>query len=146
MRSFKSTDQRAARELIECGLGEHFGYIDRNANPDLRDIYASYLAVGHAFFVAEVAGQLVGTTGLIIRASEAQLVRVSVAKSHRRRRVATLLLEHCIEHARQRQLSVLIAYTQPEWPDASGFYLHHGFQIYGKDGIDIHLRRTISAA
>jgi len=146
VRSIQRTDQGSARELIESGLGEHFGHVDVNANPDLQNIYASYLSLGHAFFVAEVAGQLVGTTGMIIESPQAQLVRVSVAKSHRRRGVATQLLDHCMHYAQERQLFVLIAYTQPEWPDALGFYLHHGFRVYGRDSVDVHLRRTISAA
>jgi N-acetylglutamate synthase-like GNAT family acetyltransferase len=60
-----------------------------------------------------------------------------VAKSHRRRGIATLL-HRCIEHAQQLRLAALIAYTQPEWPDASGFYLRHGFRIYGSDSVDVH--------
>jgi GNAT superfamily N-acetyltransferase len=146
VRPFQRTDQGAARELIESGLGEHFGYVDANANPDLRDIHSSYSLLGHPFFVAEVAEQLVGTTGMLIKQREAQLVRVSVAKSHRRCGVATQLMNHCIEFTRQRQVSVLIAHTQPEWPDALGFYLHHGFQIYAHDDVDAHLRRFIVRA
>jgi GNAT superfamily N-acetyltransferase len=145
VRSFQRADQSAVRELIESGLGEHFGYVDTNANPDLRDIHSSYCLRGNLFFVAEVAGQLLGTTGMIIKRPAAQVVRVSVAKSHRRCGVATQLMHHCMEYARHQQISVLIAYTQPEWPDALGFYLHHGFQIYGKDNIDVHLRRSVSA-
>lgn len=145
VRSFQKTDQRAARELIESGLGEHFGYVDTDANPDLREIHSSYPSLGSAFFVAEEAGQLIGTTGVIIKWPEAQLVRVSVAKSHRRCGVATRLMQHCMDYARKGQISVLVAYTQPEWPDALGFYLHHGFRIYGKDDIDVHLRRAIGA-
>jgi hypothetical protein len=62
VRAFQRSDQGRARELIESGLGEHFGYVDADANPDLQDIDSSYLSLGHAFFVAEVSGQLVGTT------------------------------------------------------------------------------------
>jgi hypothetical protein len=42
VRPFRPADQVAARALIEEGLGEHFGFIDRDANPDLDDIAASY--------------------------------------------------------------------------------------------------------
>ncbi len=95
--------------------------------------------------MAELAGELVGTTGMIIRPPEGQLVRGSVAKSHRRRGIATLL-HRCIEHAQQLRLAALIAYTQPKWPDASGFYLRHGFRIYGSDSVDVHLRRALASA
>ena len=93
IRPFRATDQAAARALIEDGLGEHFGRIDRNANPDLVDIAASYSSGADAFFVAEVDGDVVGTTGLIVPGQVGRLVRVAVARSHRRAGVATALLE-----------------------------------------------------
>ena len=49
IRPFRASDQAAARSLIEEGLGEHFGCIDRNANPDLVDIAASYWATQAPF-------------------------------------------------------------------------------------------------
>ncbi len=144
IRAFRAGDQVAARNLINAGLGEHFGCIDGDANPDLIDIEASYISRGHPFFVAELSGLLVGTTGMLILPPRAQLVRVSVAKAQRRCGVATALLRHCVEHARTQGLSILEARTQPEWIDASRFYLRHGFRVFGKDSIDVHLRRDVT--
>ena len=50
MRAFRADDQAAARTLIEEGLGEHFGFIDRDANPDLDDIATTYAKPHAAFF------------------------------------------------------------------------------------------------
>jgi GNAT superfamily N-acetyltransferase len=143
IRPFRASDQVAARALIEDALGDHFGHIDRDANPDLADIYDSYANGAGAFFVAERNGEIVGTTGLIIAAGSCRIVRVAVARQHRRTGVASALLVRAVEFAKDEGIPVLVAHTQPEWPDAVGFYRSHGFEQYGQDEIDVHFRRRI---
>jgi GNAT superfamily N-acetyltransferase len=145
IRSFRVADQAAARALIEEGLGEHFGFIDFDANPDLVDIAVSYATPPNAFFVAEFDGIVVGTTGLVVDGAVGRVVRVAVAHRHRRFGVATALMRHVDAFARRLGLSELVAYTQPEWPDAMAFYRSHGFAPYGRDEIDVHLRRRLEA-
>ena len=145
IRPFRATDQAAARALIEEGLGEHFGCIDRNANPDLVDIAASYSGGAGTFFVAEVEGKVVGTTGLIVAGQVGRLVRVAVARDRRRAGMATALLKRVTDFAARAGVAELIAYTQPEWPDATAFYRSHGFTPYGRDEIDVHLRRIVDS-
>jgi ribosomal protein S18 acetylase RimI-like enzyme len=142
VRLFRARDQAAARVLVEDGLAEHFGFVDRNANPDLVDIAASYSAPS-AFFVAELAGSLVGTTGLIVEQSEGRLVRVAVARSHRRCGIATALLKHAAGFAEQLGLVELVAHTEHNWQAALRFYGSNGFVQCGCDDIDVHLRRSV---
>jgi GNAT superfamily N-acetyltransferase len=144
IRPFRSSDQRAARTLIEEGLGAHFGHVDRDANPDLVDIRSSYAQDGNAFFVAECDGAFIGTTGVVIEAGRGRLVRVTVARAHRRGGVGSALLRRAIEHARGAGVAELVVFTQPEWPDAVGFYRAHGFEPFGRDAIDVHLRRRLA--
>ena len=118
IRRFRAADQSAARALIESGA--------------------------NAFFVAELDDYVVGTTGLIVDGRAGRLVRVAVARSHRRAGVATALLEHVADFAARAGVVKLIAYTQPEWLDATAFYHSHGFSAYGRDEIDVHLRRPIA--
>ena len=143
IRAFQKPDQAATRELIEAGLGEHFGYVDSSMNPDLDDIYAHYIAAQNCFFVAECNSEIIGATGMIFFRKEAKLVRVASAKAHRRTGTATSLLKHCIKMAQKAGVSRLIAHTQPEWSDALGFYEHHGFHQFGKDEVDVHLQLTL---
>jgi len=143
IRPFRSTDQASARALIEEALGDHFGHIDRDANPDLVDIGASYTEGVGAFLVAERDGVIVGTTGLILESARCRVVRMAVAPQHRRSGIASALLERASELASKRGLLEIIAYTQPEWPDAVGFYRFHGFEPYGQDHVDVYLRRRL---
>src|SRR5262245_37794287 len=98
LRLFRQSDQTAARALIEEGLGEHFGFVDRSANPDLIDIATFYARPPSAFFVAEIDATLVGTTGLIVERARGRLVRVAVAAEHRRSGIAAALLSYVIEY------------------------------------------------
>jgi GNAT superfamily N-acetyltransferase len=143
VRVFRGSDQGAARALIEDGLGEHFGFVDRDANPDLIDIEASYSEPNGAFLVAEADGRIVGTTGLLLEAGRARLVRVGVAREARRTGVASALLDKAIELAAAAGIRELIAHTQPEWVAAMAFYRAHGFTPHGRDDVDVHLRRRI---
>ena len=128
--------------MIEAGLGEHFGFIDSDANPDLNDITASY-AKPHAFFIAELDGAIVGTTGVLLERGAARMVRLSVDRKHRRSSIASTLLEAVIEFAAVRGVREIVAHTQPEWPDAIKFYEAHGFAPFGRDDVDVHLHRRI---
>ncbi len=143
VRAFRPGDQVAARTLIEDGLGEYFGFVDRTANPDLLDIGLSYAEPGRAFLVAEIDGEIVGTAGLVLESRQARIVRVGVARGHRRSGVASALLDKALELAAAAGIREVIAYTQPEWTAAVAFYRAHGFTPFGRDDVDVHLRRRI---
>ena len=139
VRRFVPSDQSQCRAVILEGLAEHFGFIDESRNPDLNDIQGSYLAVGNDFYVALVGGQVVGTVGLLFEPGRARIVRMSVAKLHRKQGIATALLNKCMAAARKGGLPELVAFTEPHWSDAVGFYTASGFKQLGMDEEDIHL-------
>lgn len=144
VRPFQRGDQEAARSLVLRGLGEHFGFVDETLNSDLDDIAAHYVDAGHLFFVAELAGQIVGTAGLLREApAAARIVRMSVDQGVRRRGVASALVDACRQAARDCGAHELRAFTEPHWPDALGFYTSLGFTEYGRDPIDVHLRLSL---
>lgn len=146
IREFTTSDQNIARAIVLEGLGEHFGFIDESMNPDLRSISDSYLAHGHVFLVAELDGDVVGTAGLRFDgADHARIVRMSVCRAYRRRGVAQSLLARVIQVAKLRALSELVVATQPEWPDAMGFYRAAGFVVHGRDDVDVHMRLPLRA-
>jgi len=143
IRRFLPADQSRCRVIILEGLAEHFGFIDESRNPDLDDIALSYLSAGHDFYVAESDGQVVGTVGLLFELGRARVVRMSVANTHRKRGIATSLLNQCVAIAKERGLSEIVAFTEPHWSDAVGFYLSSGFTQFGRDDEDIHLRSRL---
>lgn len=144
IRPFRREDQSAVRHVILLGLGERFGQIDPDLNPDLADIKASYYEAGHAFFVAEAAGQVVGTGALVRESADAgRIVRVSVAPNHRRRGVGWAMIERLLQHARENDLRTLLAETNLDWYEAISLYQAHGFREYERDEESVHLRLSL---
>jgi GNAT superfamily N-acetyltransferase len=145
IRRFEPADQAAARRLIQSGLAEHFGFADEDANPDLNDIAASYPAQGHLFLIAESGGDLIGTAALIAAGKEAgRIVRVSVARDHRRHGVARALVERLAQHARALGLVRLWVETNDDWADAIGLYVALGFREHARGDGSAYLSMEIA--
>lgn len=159
IRPFSPADQPATKTLIQAGLGEHFGWINPDLNPDLSDIWRTYVASGQTFVVVEMAGELVGTGALIqetletskvsshqrLQTSEVcgRLVRMSVSQAHRRLGIGRALVLHLIEKARERRFGRLLVETNLDWYDAIGLYQHCGFVEYARDEESIHLSMSL---
>ena len=141
VRAFEPGDQSEARALIDSGLGERFGHIDRTANPDILDIEQAYIDSGHEFIVAVVNDHVVGTCGVLIEPDKApRMMRLPVERSLRRQGAAKQLLTVCVERLSERGFRELVAYTEPHWDSAVCFYVGQGVVRYGRDREDIHLR------
>jgi putative acetyltransferase len=140
IRPFQAADQAAARRLVLTGLGEHFGFIDETANPDLDDIQMHYVDPGHQFVLAEIDGQIIGTGALIEEEPRTgRLVRMSVDANYRGRGIGKTLVRYLIDVARERGYTRLLTETNDDWYDAIGLYRACGFETEGfRDG-DIHL-------
>ena len=138
IRPFTPADQGAARALILAGLGERFGFIDETRNPDLDDIAARYLALGHVVLVAEVAGEVVGTGALLFESDGAtcQLARVSTHHDLRRSGIARALVASLLVVARERERRRIWVETDQPWHDAIALYERMGFMVYERrDGL-----------
>ena len=128
VRPIEPKDVATARAVILNGMRERWGYLDPSKNPDLNDLLAAY--AGSTFIVAERDGEIVGTGALVARGrDEAQVVRMSVAQSHRRMGVGSAVLAVLLETAQGCGCRRVILETAANWTDAREFYEHHGFQL-----------------
>jgi ribosomal protein S18 acetylase RimI-like enzyme len=141
IRTFESRDQVQARTLILDGLGEHFSLVDTTLNPDLEDISASYVNQGCVFLVAELDGKVVGTGALTTDSGlQGRIVRVSVARNHRRQGIAEAIVARLIEHARSREYRRILVETNHDWCAAIALYRHCGFEPFARDPESVYLR------
>ncbi|MBK8986117.1 MAG: GNAT family N-acetyltransferase [Chloroflexi bacterium] len=146
IRPFHPTDQPAAQQLILDGLHEHWGTLDPTRNPDLNDIMTSYIHAGHAFFVAEEAGVLIGTGALWLEApGVGRIVRVSIRPTHRRRGLGRAISEHLIVEAQRRGCHELLVETTDTWTAAIRLYQGCGFTPYAWVDGDVHMKRPLYA-
>jgi putative acetyltransferase len=139
IRPFTRADQAATRRLILGGLGEHFGRLDETMNRDLDDIWASYVATGALFVVAEIDGVLVGTGALVAEGDGGRLVRISVAPAQRRMGVGRALVDYLVRAARTRGWARVLVETNHDWHDAIALYQRYGFREYARDAEEVHM-------
>jgi GNAT superfamily N-acetyltransferase len=123
---FQPEDQAEAKALILEGLGERWGSIDPERNPDLNDIGSAY--AGAVFLVGCLGGRIVATGALVPRGGVAEIVRMSVARDLRRQGIGSALLRRLLEEARAAGLQKIILETTSTWADAIAFYKRHGFR------------------
>ncbi len=140
IRPFEPSDQDAVRELILGGLAEHFGWLDEELNPDVRDIAQSYLERGDTFLVAAIDGAPVGTGGLVAKQDGVgRIARMSVRGENRRCGIGRLIAQRLIEAARGRGLKRIEVETTNDWYGVIGFYESCGFRQYARDEVSVYM-------
>lgn len=98
------------------------------ANPDAIELPLEQIAAG-SVFVAEWNGTIVGFAAVEPRADgESELDALFVDPNMRRRGIARLLLERCVQVARKRKSVALYVVGNPH---AKDFYAACGFDVIG---------------
>ncbi len=143
IRAFGSQDQVATRELVLEGLGERWGVIDESRNPDLDDIATFYVSKGHMVLIAEDDSGILGSGALVVTDRRAQMVRVSVRATERRRGIASAIVEELVEIARERGVRRIEVETNNDWHSAIRLYERHGFVEYARDAESVYLAREL---
>lgn len=140
---FTPTDQEEAKTLILAGMEERWEKVDFTLNPDLNDIAANY--ANGLFLVARLDGRIVGTGAFKQHNPDTvEIVRMSVAKDHRRKGIARQILIKLIQEARLEGYEHIILETTASWQDAIAFYHSCGFRsTHIQDG-DIYFEYDLS--
>ena len=104
-------------------------YIDGALNHDLAHVEQSYLQRPKSnFWVADLDGQVVGSIGAYRRDDEeAEIRRLAVARSARRRGVASKLLDQAEEFCRDAGYDRAIVWTANHMTAAIAFLKHRGY-------------------
>lgn len=146
LRDFTQQDQCAVKELILDGLRERWGdAFDDAYNRDLDDIRGNYQLNSAEVVVAEVRGEIVATGMLLDEQEQGRIVRMSVASSHRRQGLATMVVLELVERARGKGFAVVNVRTDTPWTSAVGLYLSCGFDHVGSDATDTHFEKWLTA-
>lgn len=135
IRPFTSADQTAVFELVNAGLGQRFEKPDPSFNPDLFNIYASYIAPGDWFVVVDSPQGIIGCGALIHengRSDIARIVRVSVRADQQGQGLGRLISQHLINLARKQQFQQILVETNSDWHDALHLYQSCGFVEYDR--------------
>lgn len=124
---FDPTRQDAFRTLVLDGMAERWGVVDESLNTDLDDIDAHY---GSACVLIAVDGAtVVGTGILLIRATEGEIVRMSVHRDYRRRGIAKQVLGELVKRATGYGVKRIVVETNAKWIEARSLYEAFGFKV-----------------
>ena len=143
IRQFRAEDAEAVRNLFahaQDDIAESYShtaadregfheYIDGALNHDLAHIERSYLQrPGSNFWIAELDGERVGCIGAYRRDDEeAEIRRLAVDRSARRRGVASKLLDQAEEFCRDAGYARAIVWTANHMTAAIAFLQHRGY-------------------
>ena len=147
MRDFRVSDQQAVQQLVLSGLGERWGAaFDPSFNGDLADIAANWVARGAEVVVLETDAGIVATGTLAPDGGQrAQIVRMSVAATHRRQGLGRMVVEALIVKARERGVTEVVVSTDTPWKSAVELYLACGFIEVDRDDTDTHFSMALYA-
>lgn len=129
----KAEDASCARQLLVDGLTERWGTYEARFNLDIEMIPLSCKT--SFFLVAKLSGQVVGT-GILkpVYSERGEICRMSVAQSHRRLGIGSLILSHLLDLARELGMREVCLETTSSWESAVKFYARHGFRKTHEEG------------
>lgn len=131
LRDFEPRDQPAVRQLILSGMRERWrDQYDAAANPDVDDMWSSYVAGGGEVVVWE-EGETIVATGTLVPETDGggRILRMSVDRPYRRRGLGRRMVAELVERAKRQRLNPLRVTTDTPWPDAVALYAACGFEI-----------------
>ena len=128
VREMRPDEGHAVRSLILEGLGEHWGTIDPALNRDLDDLGT---ADGDRLVLVATDGRRLVGTGTVVRRDDrcAEIVRMSVARDHRRAGLGQLLIEELVAAAQGWGVERVVLETTAAWTEVVHFYERSGFTL-----------------
>ncbi len=111
-------------------------YLRDPAEAHLLDPVQSFADQGGGFWAAEANGQILATCGIVVQnedgINEALLKSVYVAPQARRYGLASRMVGHAIDNARDRELTRMTLWTDTRFIAAHRFYESLGFVYKGE--------------
>lgn len=136
IRSYEPRDEESVWALHREGLAQttpQYPEVLADYESDLQDLERHYLGEGSHFWIAEIDGVAVGSTGIErINAETGRLRRMRVTTSERRRGIAEALLETAERFCRKQGYRRLILDTTEQQTAAHVLYEKHGFVRTGE--------------
>ncbi len=87
------------------------------------------IAKGGHIFLGQENGQIIATAGISKESeTEYELIKMAVDPAHRRRGVSKILLDRCLEKARELKADKIFLYSNSQLRTALNLYEQYGFQ------------------
>jgi GNAT superfamily N-acetyltransferase len=108
---------------------EHYNLMEPHDLEILDNPRKNILDPGGFIWLAQCEGMIVGSAALIKEHDGIyELAKMAVAKDHRQKGLSRLLLDRCIEKAKEENAQKIILFSNHQLKTALGLYEKYGFQ------------------
>ena len=136
IRKYQYSDINSCRDLwAELNQRHRDIYNDQNiGGKDPRSYFDTYINNEklRGPWVAEVDGQIVGITGLLVEGEEADVEPVIVSSKYRNFGIGKILIKHIVQEAKNYKVRFLSVKPVARNVEAISFFIDAGFNIIGQ--------------
>jgi ribosomal protein S18 acetylase RimI-like enzyme len=123
-----SDEHREAIKILNYEWLEEYFRVEENDFLSLSNPRAAIIDKGGFIFYAKLNGEIVGTSSLLKKDEKTfELGKMAVSKKVQGFKIGTILLEHCLRFAKEKQIETLVLYSNTKLETALHLYRKHGF-------------------
>ncbi|QOW08939.1 GNAT family N-acetyltransferase [Kaistella flava (ex Peng et al. 2021)] len=123
-----SEDQQEAIKTLNYEWLEKYFRVEKNDVISLSNPKEEIIDKGGFIFYAKLNDEIVGTASLLKKSETVfELGKMAVAEKAQGHKIGTLLLEHCINFAKEKQMKTLLLYSNTQLESAIHLYRKYGF-------------------
>ena len=123
-----SAELKEAIKILNCEWLEKYFRVEQSDIQSLSNPKEEIIDKGGFIFYAKLNGEIVGTASLLKKTEDVfELGKMAVSEKAQGHKIGTLLLEHCLQFAKQKQIKTLILYSNTKLKSALHLYRKYGF-------------------
>ena len=123
-----SDDQKEAIKILNYEWLEKYFRVEESDAQSLSNPREEIIDKGGFIFYAKLNGEIVGTASLLKKDENLfEIGKMAVSEKAQGHKIGTLLLEHCLQVAKEKQIKTLILYSNTQLQSAIHLYRKYGF-------------------
>ena len=123
-----SDDQKEAIKILNYEWLEKYFRVEETDVQSLSNPREEIIDKGGFIFYAKLNGEIVGTASLLKKDTNIfELGKMAVSEKAQGHKIGTLLLQHCLQVAKEKQIKTLILYSNTQLQSAIHLYRKYGF-------------------
>lgn len=123
-----SEDLKESIKILNYEWLEKYFTIEKNDEISLSNPKEEIIDKGGFIFYAKLNDEIVGTASLLKKSESVfELGKMAVAEKAQGYKIGTILLEHCVEFAKEKQIKTLLLYSNTQLKSAIHLYRKYGF-------------------
>ena len=123
-----SEEQKEAIKVLNYEWLEKYFTVEKNDIISLSNPKEEIIDKGGFIFYAKLNNEIIGTASLLKKSATVfELGKMAVSQKAQGHKIGTLLLEHCLTFAKQKQIKTLVLYSNTQLKSALHLYRKYGF-------------------